>query len=155
LQFGAVGADAHDASAAERNCPAVFPFSFLDAVVPHTDIEPAVDPHADAVCGVVATAVGDLVGGQPGDQDLLPVGNAVAIVVVKEAECRRVHDPHGAVAITDAARVFGSGEDGDLVDLAVVVAVDAAQNLAASGCATERALLIHRDIDGPGRLGSD
>ena len=88
---------------------------------------------------------------RPGDEDFLAIGHAVAVLVVEDAEERRVQDPDFAVLGDQAARVLHLGEHGDVVDLAVAVLVDAAEDLAAAGRAAERTLLIHGDKHLAGR----
>src|SRR5262249_23223196 len=128
FQFGAVGTHAHDAAAALHDRPAVLTPGLLDAVVADADIEPAVDSQPHAIGGMVAAAIGDLVSGEPGDRHLLPVGRAVAVLIAEDAERRRMDDPDRAVAIAHAARVFDFGEDRHVIDLAVAVPVDAAED---------------------------
>src|SRR5262245_21518582 len=124
------------------NRGAVLALRLLDPIIADADVDPAVDAHADAVGRVIAAANVDLVGRQAGNEHLLPVGDAVAVVVVEDTERRRVHDPDGTTAICDAARMLDPGEHGHIVHLAVTILVHAAEDPAAAGGAAERALFI-------------
>ena len=61
------------------------PRGLLDAVVTDANVQPAVNSHANAVRRMIAAAVGNLVGREARDEHFLPIGDAVGIVVMKDA----------------------------------------------------------------------
>ena len=67
-----------------------FPFALWKPVVADGDVDPAVEPHADAVGRVVAAAFVDLAGRQARDEHVLAVGGAVAVLVDEHAQERRM-----------------------------------------------------------------
>ena len=92
LQPGAVGPHADDAAAVELQRRAVLAVGLDQAVVADGDVDPAVDAQADAVGGVVGPAEARRSRPMPLTSTSALVGDAVAVVVVKAVEERRVED---------------------------------------------------------------
>ena len=126
------------------------PFGLDESVIADGDVDPAVDPHPDAVGGVVGAAELE-VEADPLDQVLGAVGDAVAVVVVIGGEVGRVQDVERAGVVDEAARAVHPGEDVEPVGLAVAVGVEAAEDAAPAGLGVERAVLVDADEDLAGR----
>ncbi len=122
-----------------------FPSRRVESVVADGDVDPAVDPYTDAVGRVVAAPLVDQAGRQARDEDFLAIGGPVAILIVEDAEERRMQDPDFPVLGDQAPRVLHPGEHVDAIGLAVAVVVDAAKHPAAPRPAAERPLLVHGD----------
>ena len=93
----------------------------MEPVVADGDVDPAVEPHADAVGRVVAAPLVDQARRQAGDQHVLPIGRAVAVLVAEDAQHRRVQDPDLPVLRDHAPRMLHPGEHIHAVGLAVAV----------------------------------
>src|SRR5207244_760538 len=94
-------------AAAHRHRAAVFALGLWGAVVADGDVNPAVEPHANAVGGVVSSPLVDHVTGQTGDENLRFVGDTLATVVV-DAEEPGVQHPKPAGALTESRNVRSS-----------------------------------------------
>ena len=124
LQLGAVGLAAEGAPPPEGDDAAVGPGGRRDPLVPHGDVESAVDAELDARDDVVVEAA--VVGrAEVLEQVDAGLGLAVAVGVAEDAEEGHVADEEGAVAPghpLDGAQALGE----DAGDLAVEEGEDAA-----------------------------
>ena len=65
------------------------------------------------------------------------IRNTVTVVIVKDRQRRRVHDPHGTITNADPARMIDAGELGEFIRLAIIVAVDATNDSSTVWCSAE------------------
>ena len=159
LEFGAVGADARDAAALERDLGAVGAGGVVETEIADGDVDPAINPHANAVGGVVGAPVVDGLGDADAfDEDFRrTVGDAVAVGVFEHGEVHAggfaigavggVQDVDAGANSEEAAGVVDGGEDGVRVGDAVAVAVDEFHDAALAGAFAEGAVEIDAGVD--------
>ena len=159
LEFGAVGPDARDAAAEQRDLGAVGAGGVVESKIADGDVDPAVDAHADAVRRMVGAAVVDRLGDAdaPDEHGGRAIGNAVAVGVIERGQ---VHA--GGLSVGPEMRVqhVNAGADGEqtagIVDLgerrvpvgdAIAVGVDEFDDAALAGAFAERAVEIDAGVN--------
>ena len=159
LELSAVGADARDAAALERDLGAVGTGGVVETEIADGDVDPAINPHANAVGGVVGAPVVDGLGDADAfDEDFRrAVGDAVAVGVFEHGEVHAggfaigavggVQDVDAGANSEEAAGVVDGGEDGVRVGDAVAVAVDEFHDAALAGAFAEGAVEIDAGVD--------
>src|SRR3569833_1433907 len=144
LHFGTVGAGAHDAAAKHGHFFTAAVNGIVETKVAHSNIDPAVNTHADAVSGMVGAALGQHVG--IADMFYLwfcrSVGNTVVVFICENLQVHAtgltvgkngVQYKHLIPHHQDDARIVYIGKVGVLVLIAVVVGIDQTDDAALTG----------------------
>ena len=93
LHLRSVRANPYDPTTAARECRSIFGDCFHKPKVTHGNVDPTVNPHADAVGRVISSALVDFVGADALDEDFALVGSPVTICVAIDRQKRRVQHP--------------------------------------------------------------
>ena len=146
LQPRAIGTHADHAAAVQLDARAVLADRIRRAVIAHGDVEETIDGHPHSVDRVVRATELEIEA-KSVHQHLLPVGDAIAVVVVKRLEQRRVHHVERVAIEPDPARRIHLRERDKLVRLAIAIRVGAAHDASASALGVERAILVDADVE--------
>ncbi len=95
---------------------------------------------------MVAAPLVDQARRQPGDQHVLPIRRAVAVLVAEDAQQGRVQDPDLPVLRDHAPRMLHPGKHIHAVGPAVAIEVDTADDPASPGRPSQRSLLVHGHV---------
>ena len=155
FQSTAIRAETDHAAVAMLHLPAVGAGRLHETEIAARDVEPAVDAEAESVGRVIGRTILEAER-DAGDQRLLLVGLAVAVVVDEHADIRRMHHVEPVVVPHHAARgIDVLHEFGHLVGAAVLVCVAQPNDPPAVRLAADRAVAIAGHVNIAARRGGD